>query len=85
MKTNYLTAANLRKATALAEKIEREQAELQALLNGTGLKKAKRNKRTPAQKKLISEGLRKKWALKKAAQTLPAPDTSKLPRVDPSL
>ena len=85
MKNYSLSVSVLKRATALAEKIEREQAELQALLNGTEIKKVKRSKRTPAQRKLISEGLKSAWAVKKAAKTLPAPDTSKLPRIDPSV
>lgn len=71
MKVNLST---LRRATVLAEKIEAMQGELNALLSGQtvtrkGSKSVKKaNRFTPEQRAKISEGLRAKWAERKAAK-----------------
>ena len=80
--------AVLKRATALAEHIESKQAELRALLNGqtAAPRKASKsvskraNRFTPAQRASISEGLRRKWAERKAAKAaLATPVTTAAP------
>jgi len=71
-----VSVVTLRKAVALAESIEQKQAELQSLLTGQtvasrgrpSVKKYARGKRkfSPEQRAKISEGLKAKWAARKA-------------------
>lgn len=69
----------LRRAVALAETIESKQAELRALLRGqTSPRKSaksvsRKGRFSPAQRAKISQGLKAKWAERKAAKnTSPA-------------
>lgn len=79
-----LSAATLRKATALAETIETKQAELAALLAGktdptvrVAKKCSKGCVRTPEQRAKISAGAKARWAARKAAsaETSATPET----------
>lgn len=81
MKTNItvqLTASQLRQAAELADNIEKQQAQLTALLTGQpisfkgghkSIQTATGRKLSPASRKAISEGLRNKWAARKAGLT----------------
>lgn len=89
MKANsILSPAKLREAADLQESIAKQQNRLTALLSGkpvtftspkAALKtKSKQGRKrgskfTPAQKARISEGLKRKWAERKAAQAATAP------------
>ena len=72
------SVATLRRATALAENIEAKQAELRALLSGqtstrkSGKSVKKASRFSDAQRALISEGLKRKWAERKAAKAASA-------------
>lgn len=67
-----MNVSTLRRATALAERIENMQTELAELLAGNGARGRKsacrivKHRRTPAQRAAISEGLKRKWAERKA-------------------
>jgi hypothetical protein len=76
-----VTASTLRKALALAEDIENKQAQLNALLSGQTISTSERKTCrvvNSERSKAISEGLKRKWAERKAALeqvAQPAPKT----------
>jgi len=84
MKTNIqvqLTASQLRQAAELADSIEKQQAQLTALLTGQpisfkggvkSIQTATGRKLSPASRKAISDGLKQKWAARKANVATPS-------------
>lgn len=89
MKTNInggVTAASLRKAADIADKIQALQAQQTALLTGkplVGSAKAGKGTRTmtPAQRKKISDGMKARHAARKAGtpSATPAPTPAPTP------
>jgi hypothetical protein len=72
---NQLTAAQLRQAADLADNIATMQGQLDALLGGqpVAIAASKGGGRfTPAQRKKISEGQKRRWAERHAAQAVAA-------------
>lgn len=92
-----LTAEQLRQAADLADNIAKQQNELTSLLTGQPIafssasKNKGGNRFTPAQRKAISEGQKRKWAERKAlasagqAPTVQAPSPIVTPQSKPAV